>query len=78
MESEIIYALSTLKNGKASGEDNIYAEMLKLMNTGKLCQFNMIYDSGNIPADWLTFIFITISKKLNAKTCKSKYRLSAL
>jgi len=51
MESEVIYTLSRLKNIKTTGEDSIYAELNKVMNSRKLCQlFNAIYDSG-IPAD---------------------------
>jgi len=37
MESEVIYRLSAFKNGKAPEEDNIHADMLRLINTGKLC-----------------------------------------
>jgi len=52
MESEIISAFSALKKRKAPGEKNIHGELLKLMNTKKLCQlFNAIYDSGSISAN---------------------------
>jgi hypothetical protein len=36
MKLEVIYALSALKNGKTPGENNIYAEVLRLMNIRKL------------------------------------------
>lgn len=52
LESEMAYALSTLRNRKPLGEDNIHAEVIKLINTKMLCQFfNVIYDTGNISAD---------------------------
>jgi len=36
MESEVIYTLSGLKNIKTAGEDSIYAELHKVMNSRKL------------------------------------------
>jgi hypothetical protein len=49
MESEVVYFRSQQSEEKAKtaktekpGEDNIHAEVLKLMNTRKLCQlFNL-------------------------------------
>jgi hypothetical protein len=56
MQSEVVYAFSTLKNRKVLGEHNIHMEVLKLVNTKKFCQlFNAIYDSG-IFGDWLTHL----------------------
>jgi hypothetical protein len=36
MESAVVYALLAYKNRKASGKDNIYTKMLRLVDTGKL------------------------------------------
>jgi hypothetical protein len=53
-------------------------KMRKCLNIRKLCQlFNAIYDSGNIPVDWLTSIFATILKKSNAKAYE-RHRLISL
>jgi len=64
MESEMVYAFSALKIGKAPGEDNIHAKVFKLVNIRRLCQlFNAICDSGNIPVDLLICTFVVIRKK---------------
>jgi hypothetical protein len=81
IESEIIYAFSTSKNRKALEKDDEYVEVnsLKLVNTRKLCQlFNVIYDSGNIPGNWLTSIFAAIPKKSNAKACEEQLPISLM
>lgn len=76
--SEVNYALSTLKNKKAPGQDNIHAEVLKLFNTKQLCDlFNNIYDTGDIPSNWLRSTFVAIPKKVNARTCE-EHRLISL
>jgi len=78
MVSEVRYALSTLKDRKAPGQDNIHAEILKLVNVEQLCAlFNKIYDTGDIPSDWLVSTFVAIPKKANATTCED-HRLISL
>lgn len=67
MISEIERALKNTKNGKAAGPDNIYPELIKLINGDNLKLlvnlFNSVYNTGNIPQDWLRSTFIPIPKK---------------
>jgi Reverse transcriptase (RNA-dependent DNA polymerase) len=48
--------------------------MFKIFNEDNLSLlidfFNKIYDTGEIPEDWLTSVFIPIPKKKNAKKCE--------
>lgn len=58
LKFEVIHAFSIAKNRKASGPDNI-GLVVKL--------FNSIYETGEIPSDWLSSTFIALSKKTTAK-----------
>ena len=66
-EEEVIVAIRKLKNGKASGIDDISAEMLK--KGGKNVQlfltklFNEIFEQGIYPQEWSKAIIIPIYKK---------------
>lgn len=64
LESEVIKAVNSAKNGKSPGPDNVYAEVLKCISVKQLTYlFNQIYDTGQIPEDWLKSTFVTIPKK---------------
>lgn len=79
--SEVTHAIKRSKTQKASGPDNIYVEMLQLLNEGNIILLtrliNKIYNLGTIPQDWLTSIFVPIPKKNNANKC-SDFRLISL
>lgn len=78
LESEVEYALKCMKNRKAPGADELPAEVIKCVNIKSLTiLFNRIYNSGQIPKDWLISTFVPIPKKPNAKTC-ADFRLIAL
>lgn len=78
LESEVRYSIDCLKNGKSPGHDDIYAEVLKQTDIKQLTYlFNVIYDSGQIPQDWLKSTFIAIPKKTNPKNC-GDHRLISL
>lgn len=74
LKSEVQYAIKTAKNNKAPGPDEVYAEYLKLVdgeNLEKLTAFfNLVYDTGQIPQDWLRSTFVMLPKKPNASKCK--------
>lgn len=66
MEEEIVKAIRRIKNNKATGPDKIHGEIIKLID-GKALQiltylFNLIYETGIIPSDWLKSTFIAIPK----------------
>lgn len=80
-KEEVTHAVKNAKSGKALGPDEVYAEVIKMLDdTGiyvltKL--FNIIYDTGAIPNEWLTSTFVTIPKTTNAKRC-NEYRTISL
>nr|ADF18552.1 endonuclease-reverse transcriptase [Bombyx mori] len=81
LRSEVLRALKAAKTGKLPGPDNIPIEILKLLEEDQLDVltqfFNNIYETGNLPSDWLKSTFIKIPKKQNAKKC-GEYRMISL
>lgn len=81
LKSEVQNVIKHGKQGKATGPDDIYVESIKLLddeNIGVLVQlFNDIYESGQIPHDWLGSIFVPIPKKPNANRC-DQFRMISL
>ena len=81
LKAEVEKAIKNLKQGKAAGPDKITTEMIKsLANFGidtitELC--NDIYNTGYIPKDLKTSIFITLPKKPRAVECED-YRTISL
>lgn len=78
---EVQNAIKNMKEGKASGPDNIQTEFLKLLDEDNVkwltSLFNRIYDCGSIPKEWLKSEFIILPKKPGAKNC-SEYRTISL
>lgn len=81
LESEVRYAMKLMKNNKAPGPDDMYAETIHMLNENNMKKlvklFNIIYDTGQLPKDWLRSTFITLPKTANAKLCRD-YRLISL
>ena len=81
LPEEVQKAINSMKNGKATGLDEISTEMLKALDDcnvtaiTKLC--NIIYNTGYIPTELEKSIFITIPKKAKAQDC-TNLELSAL
>lgn len=80
-KEEFETALKTLSEKKATGIDEIPAEMLKCMNEStKDKMFKIVndcYETGEIPKDFVQSKCITIPKKGNANNC-SNYRTISL
>ena len=83
-KSEVMYAIKAQKNGKATGPDEVYAEVIKVMADQEssglsllTSLFNAIYASGEIPSDWLRSTFIPLPKKSNSSQCDD-YRMISL
>lgn len=80
-ESEVQNAIKHMKDGKAPGPDSFRSEFLKLMDEEGIRwltkMFNRIYDSGEIPQEWLKSEFIILPKKPGAKSC-GDYRTISL
>lgn len=80
-KQEVEKAMARMKNGKACGPDEIPVEMLKLFNEEGMDHliklFNTIYESGNLPEEWLTSTFIVLPKKPTVRKCE-EYRTISL
>ena len=74
LRSEVDWAIRNMKNKKATGIDDIPAELLKALGEeGKeelwnLC--SLIYEERHWSTDFNTTIMIPIPKKSNANECK--------
>uniref|UniRef100_A0A8D8SJ40 Craniofacial development protein 2 n=2 Tax=Cacopsylla melanoneura TaxID=428564 RepID=A0A8D8SJ40_9HEMI len=79
---EVEYAIRNIKEGKAVGPDELPGDILKLIkkeHLGKITHlFNLVYQTGDIPADWLKSTFITLPKKPNAKKCEDHRTISLM
>jgi retron-type reverse transcriptase len=82
LREEVLAAINELKNNKATGIDNIPAEILKglgekaMNELVRLCQ--EIYDTGRWPEDFLQSIMIPMKKKKNATKCEDYRTISLL
>ena len=74
---EVVQAIKRLKIGRAPGDDNITAEMLKYMGNKATNVFrdllNEIVAKKSIPSDWNIGIILPIYKKGDSKLC-TNYR----
>ena len=79
LECEVECTIGSINMNKASGGDEIPAELLKILKDDAVnvlhCQ--QIWKTQQWPQDWKRSVFIPISKKGNAKEC-SNYRTVAL
>ena len=81
MKSEIENVIKEMKCGKASGNDDIATEMIKALDDEgikkikELC--NLVYDTGYLPPDMSSSIFLKLPKKAKATEC-SDYRTLSL
>uniref|UniRef100_A0A803SKV5 Reverse transcriptase domain-containing protein n=1 Tax=Anolis carolinensis TaxID=28377 RepID=A0A803SKV5_ANOCA len=81
LRSEVEWALRSIANNKAAGDDGIPAELFKILEGDAvkvmhtICQ--QIWKTQDWPSDWKKSMYIPISKKGNAKEC-SNFRTVAL
>ena len=72
-EMEVKAVIQKLTRNKATGSDNIPAEFLQTLGEKGLQiitkLMNRIYNTGNLPDDFLQTVFITIPKKQQAQEC---------
>jgi len=74
LETEVAEAIRHLPKGKATGYDELPAELLKLESNilikalTKLC--NVIVDTGDWPNDWKKAVFVTIPKVSGTTNCE--------
>ena len=71
-----------MKNGKATGPNNIPVEMLAVLDdlgidmTTKL--LSAVYDSGTIPEDLCKSVFVALPKTAGATKCKLHRTISLM
>ena len=81
LECEVKWALGSITTNKASGGDEVPAELFQILKDDavkvlhSICQ--LIGKTQQWPQDWKRSVFILIPKKGNAKEC-SNYRTIAL
>ena len=81
LECEVKWALGSITENKASGDDGIPVELFQILKDDdvkvlhSLCQ--QIWKTQQWPQDWERSVFIPIPKKDNAKEC-SNYCMIAL
>ncbi|GFO38846.1 endonuclease-reverse transcriptase [Plakobranchus ocellatus] len=82
LKEEVEAAVKKMKNGKATGPDNIPVEIIKALDnlgidmTTRL--LNAIYDSGPIPEDLCKSVFIVLPETLGATECKLHRTISLM
>jgi hypothetical protein len=82
LKYEIAHAITSLKKGKAVGLDQISLEMIEALEEFGIeavtAMCNEIYDTGHIPYDLKTSIFITLPKKPGAVECSDHRTISLM
>lgn len=82
LKDEVEKAISSMKNGKATGPDQISAETLKALDENNieiitnLC--SVIYNSGQIPPEMKQSVFITLPKKHKTQNCTEHRTISLM
>ena len=80
--SEVRTAMSKMKNNKATGPDEIVAEMVSALDDFGLQKLteclNEIYDTGEIPEELSKSIFIALPKKAGAIECELHRTISLM
>lgn len=83
MIEEVDKPMSQIKKDKSAGPDNIFGELLKLIDEeGKSWLtklFNRIYYVyGEIPEIWIKATFVTLPKTPSAKRCDNFHTISLM
>ena len=74
---EVLYAVRKLKNGKASGPDDISAEMLKSHNGIAECLWDIVnkcWTEENFPQDWKLAEVVPLYKNKGKRSQCGHYR----
>ena len=81
MQSEVEKAIKEMRNKKATGDDDVPADVLKLLGDGGLKimkkVINTIYEAGEWPKDFMEVTMIALKKKPQA-TKRNDHRTISL
>ncbi|GFO16201.1 endonuclease-reverse transcriptase [Plakobranchus ocellatus] len=82
LKDEVRTAIWKMKNGKATGPDNIAAEQIKALDEFGINKITVlldeIYETGEIPKEMLKSIFIALPKKDGATECELHRTISLI
>ena len=82
LEDEVQKALTKMKKGKAAGPDDIPSEMITALNEIGIKEvtklLNLIYTTGEIPADMKKSVYIAIPKKQGTVDCDQHRTISLM
>ena len=79
LECEVKWALGSISTNKASGGDEIPAELFKILKDDAVQVFHsicqQIWKTQQWPQDWKRSVFIPIPKKGNSKGCSNYHTI---
>ena len=82
MQSEVEKAIKEMRNKKATGDDDVPGDVLKLFGEGGLKimtkLINTIYETVEWPKDFTEFTMITLKKKPQATKCSDHRSISLI
>jgi hypothetical protein len=80
LQSEVEKAINEMRNKKATGDDDVPGEVLKLLGEGSLKALtklmNTIYETGEWPKDFTEVTMIALKKKTQATKCSDHRTIS--
>jgi hypothetical protein len=80
LQSEVEKAVKEMRNKKATGDDDVPGDVLKLLGEGSLKimtkLINTIYETGEWPKDFTEVTMIALKKKLQATKCSDHRTIS--
>jgi hypothetical protein len=71
-------AIKEMRNKKATGDDVVPGDVLKLSGEGGVKVINTIYDIGEWPKDFTEVTMIALKKKLQATKCSDLHTISLI
>jgi hypothetical protein len=82
LQSEVEKAIKEMRNKKATGDDDVPGDVLKLSGDGGLKRMtkliNTIYETGEWPKDFTEVTMIALKKKTQATKCSDHRTISLL
>ena len=82
LQSEVETAIKEMRNRKATGDDDVPGDVLKLLGGGGLKiltkLINTIYDTGEWPKDFTEVTMIALKKKTQATKCSDHRTISLI
>ena len=82
LKSEVRWAFNKMKNGKSSGPDGVYTEMIKALEEEGIellwKLISQVYETGVFPKEMLKSIFVALPKVPGTLDCSSHRTISLM